>query len=134
MLCCECIFLVDLVILIILARSFARRSWKQRDDARNEWIAAVSHDVRTPLSIVVTDASNLETSPRLNEEEHARVERMVSKSQEMAALLADLNTANRLRYAMEPWMHSTCTWQRVVRRAIADIWMTRQDTYGLSLR
>ena len=127
------IFLVDLVILIILARSFARRSWKQRDDARNEWIAAVSHDVRTPLSIVVTDASNLETSPRLNEEEHARVERMVSKSQEMAALLADLNTANRLRYAMEPVDAQHVHMAAVVRRAIADHLDDAADTYGLEL-
>ena len=96
------IFLVNLIVLVALARLFARRSWKQRDDARNEWVAAVSHDVRTPLAAVVTDAANLAESPRLSAGERERAERVVAKSRETAALLADLNTANRLRYAMEP--------------------------------
>lgn len=96
------LFFADLVVLVVLARLFARRSWKQRDNARNEWVAAVSHDVRTPLATVVTDASELLESPQLNEAERVRAKRIVTKSQETAALLADLNTANRLRYAMEP--------------------------------
>ena len=96
------IFLADLIVLIALTRLYARRSWKQRDDARNEWVAAVSHDVRTPLAAVVTDAANLAESPRLSAGERERAERVVAKSRETAALLADLNTVNRLRYAMEP--------------------------------
>lgn len=96
------IFLMNLIVLVALARLFARRSWKQRDDARNEWVAAVSHDVRTPLAAVVTDAANLAESPRLSAGEREQAERVVAKSRETAALLADLNTVNRLRYAMEP--------------------------------
>lgn len=96
------LFLADLIVLVVLARLFARRSWKQRDDARNEWVAAVSHDVRTPLAAVVTDAANLAESPRLSVDERERAGRVVAKSRETAELLADLNTANRLRYAMEP--------------------------------
>lgn len=95
-------FLVDLIVLVVLARLFARRSWKQRDDARNEWVAAVSHDVRTPLAAVVADAASLAESPQLSAGDRDRAERIVAKSRETAALLADLNTANRLRYAMEP--------------------------------
>lgn len=95
-------FLADLVVLVALARGFAHRSWKQRDDARNEWVAAVSHDVRTPLAAVVADAATLAESPSLDEEGRVRASRIVVKSQETAGLLADLNSANRLRYAMEP--------------------------------
>lgn len=96
------IFVTDFAVLVALVRLFSRRSWKRRDDARNEWVAAVSHDVRTPLAAVVSDASELAESTRLDEAERVRAGRIVSKSQEAAALLADLNTANRLRYAMEP--------------------------------
>ncbi|WP_298580425.1 sensor histidine kinase KdpD [uncultured Olegusella sp.] len=96
------LFFADLSVLVVLAWLFARRSWKRRDDARNEWVAAVSHDVRTPLAAVVTDASELLESPHLDNAERVRTKRIVTKSQETAALLADLNTANRLRYSMEP--------------------------------
>ena len=96
------LFFADLSVLVVLAWLFARRSWKRRDDARNEWVAAVSHDVRTPLAAVVTDANELLESPHLDNAERVRAKRIVAKSQETAALLADLNTANRLRYSMEP--------------------------------
>lgn len=96
------LFFVDLVVLVVLARLFARRSWRQRDNARNEWVAAVSHDVRTPLAVVVADASELAGSQRLDGSDRVRAERIVAKSHETAELLSDLNTVNRLRYAMEP--------------------------------
>lgn len=96
------LFLADLAVLIVLARLFTRRSWKQRDDARNEWVAAVSHDVRTPLAAIVADASELAESPELGKAERTRAERIAAKSQETAALLSDLNTVNRLRYSMDP--------------------------------
>lgn len=96
------VFCADLIVLVALVRMLSRSSWKQRDDARNEWVAAVSHDVRTPLAVVVADAASLMESPRLGAGEKERAARIVTKSQETAALLADLNTANRLRFAMEP--------------------------------
>lgn len=96
------VFLADLVVLVVLARLFARRSWRQRDNARNEWVAAVSHDVRTPLAVVVADASELAGSQRLDGPDRARAERIVAKSRETAELLSDLNSVNRLRYSMEP--------------------------------
>lgn len=113
------VFCADLVVLVVLARMLSRSSWKQRDDARNEWVAAVSHDVRTPLAAVVTDAASLAESPRLDAGERERATRIVTKSQEMAALLADLNTANRLRFAMEPVDATDVHLAAVLRSAVA---------------
>jgi signal transduction histidine kinase len=36
---------------------------QKRDDARTKWIAGVSHDIRTPLSLVMGYANELENSP-----------------------------------------------------------------------
>lgn len=127
------IFLADLVVLVALARILARRSWRQRDDARNEWVAAVSHDVRTPLSAVVADASSLAESPGLDEAGRLRAERIVSKSRETAELLADLNTANRLRYAMEPVDARPVHLAAVVRQAVAGHMEGLADGHELEL-
>lgn len=35
-------------------------SLKERDEARSNWIAGISHDIRTPLSMVLGYASELE--------------------------------------------------------------------------
>lgn len=113
------VFLGNLIVLVALAGMFSRRSWKQRDDARNEWVAAVSHDVRTPLAVVVADAAELAESPRLDEDERRRAERIVMKTRETASLLGDLNMANRLRFAMEPTDATDVHLAAVLRTAVA---------------
>lgn len=45
---------------------------EKRDNARTEWISGVSHDIRTPLSLIMGHADSLEQSPFLGEEEKRR--------------------------------------------------------------
>lgn len=92
----------NMVVAILVARAYARRSWAERDHARREWIAAVSHDVRTPLAVALTDADTLAQDKMLGSEQRMRAERVESKVGEVASLVADLNVANQLSYAMEP--------------------------------
>lgn len=92
----------NMVVAILVARAYARRSWAERDHARREWIAAVSHDVRTPLAVALADADTLAQDKMLGSEQRMRAERVESKVGEVASLVADLNVANQLSYAMEP--------------------------------
>ena len=39
----------------------------ERDKARINWIAGISHDIRTPLAIIMGNAEELENSPELTE-------------------------------------------------------------------
>lgn len=92
----------NMVVAIVVARAYARRSWAERDHARREWIAAVSHDVRTPLSVALAEADTLAQDVTLTLESRIRAERVVAKVSEVASLVADLNVANQLSHAMEP--------------------------------
>lgn len=96
------LLIANMVVPIIVAHAYARRTWAERDHARREWIAAVSHDVRTPLAVALADADTLAQDKMLGPEQHMRAERVESKVGEVASLVADLNVANQLRYAMEP--------------------------------
>ncbi|KNZ40175.1 sensor histidine kinase [Acetobacterium bakii] len=73
-----------------------------RDQTRTEWIAGVSHDIRTPLSMVMGYASELENNPNLpaSEQDQARIIRQ--QSQRIKALISDLNLASKLEYDMQP--------------------------------
>lgn len=115
------LFCVNLVLLAVFVSALSRRSWKRRDDARNEWVAAVSHDVRTPLSAVVADASRLAEDPRLDAGARERAGRIVAKSREAADLLGDLNAVNRLRYAMEPMDAADVHVAAVLRSVVAGL-------------
>ena len=92
----------NMVVAIMVARAYARRSWAERDHARREWVAAVSHDVRTPLTVALAEADTLAHDEALNPAQRMRAERVEGKVSEVASLVADLNVANRLSYAMEP--------------------------------
>ena len=47
-----------------------QKKLQQRDETRTHWISGVSHDIRTPLSIVMGYASQLEDDDTLSQEQH----------------------------------------------------------------
>ncbi len=75
---------------------------QKKDTARTTWIAGVSHDIRTPLSLVLGYASQLEESPHLTEEEHRQAEVIRTQSLKIRQLVSDLNLASKLEYEMQP--------------------------------
>ncbi len=127
------LFCVNLVLLVVFVSALSRRSWKRRDDARNEWVAAVSHDVRTPLSAVVADAARMMEDPGLDAGARERAARIVAKSRETAGLLADLNAVNRLRYAMEPVDAEDVHVAAVLRSVVANFMDEGTGACGLEL-
>lgn len=92
----------NMVVAVAVAQAYARRGWAERDHARREWIAAVSHDVRTPLAVALADADALACDEGLGSDQHMRAARIEGKVLEVSSLVADLNVANRMSYAMEP--------------------------------
>lgn len=92
---------------------------KERDAARSQWIAAVSHDIRTPLSMVLGYAANLEDDGALPEKQRQQASLIRCKGEEMRLLIADLNLANRLEYTMEPLQIENLSPAALVRQAAA---------------
>ena len=48
------------------------RDLRKKETARANWIAGVSHDIRTPLSMVMGYAAQLADSPHLSGEERKK--------------------------------------------------------------
>lgn len=79
-----------------------RTSLEQRDSARTEWIAGVSHDIRTPLSIIVGYADELENNETLDFEGRKKAEAIKIQSMKIRQLIEDLNLTSKLEYHMQP--------------------------------
>ena len=79
-----------------------RTSLEQRDSARTEWIAGVSHDIRTPLSIIIGYADELENNETLNLKERKKAEAIKMQSMKIRQLIEDLNLTSKLEYHMQP--------------------------------
>jgi signal transduction histidine kinase len=93
---------------------------QKRDTVRTHWIAGVSHDIRTPLSVVMGYASHLEESPALPEPEREKARVIRRQSERIRALINDLNLASKLEYDMQPLRRSKFRPAELVRAAAAD--------------
>lgn len=74
----------------------------KRDNARTTWIAGVSHDIRTPLSIVMGYASQLEDDLELTQSKREQAGIIRRQSEQIKTLVSDLNLASKLEYDMQP--------------------------------
>lgn len=77
-------------------------SLQTRDEARSNWIAGISHDIRTPLSMVLGYASNLEENMDLPTEQRQQAGIIRQQSEKLRSLVNDLNLVSMLEYDMQP--------------------------------
>ena len=74
----------------------------RRDDARTNWIAGVSHDVRTPLALILGWAEQLEQDTALPAAARQKACGIRTQSEKLRALIEDLNLTSKLQYGAQP--------------------------------
>lgn len=79
-----------------------KKELARRDTARTEWIAGVSHDIRTPLSLIVGYADEMALNERLDAEVRQKAMLIRSQSFTIKKLIEDLNLTSKLTYHMQP--------------------------------
>lgn len=94
--------LINVAWIVLLAAFFTGRFMRNREQARIEWIAGISHDIRTPLSMVMGYADTLEQNGELSEEARQQAALILHQSVVMKELIADLNLTSQLEYSMQP--------------------------------
>ena len=94
---------------------------KKKDNTRAEWIRGVSHDIRTPLSMVLGYASELEDDCALplNARKQAGIIRR--ESEKMKRLIDDLNLTTKLEYALQPVHFKDVNWVETSRQAVSEV-------------
>lgn len=99
-------FLLALGSVLTLSRLFLghwfRQNQQARDAARANWINGISHDIRTPLSVVMGYAAQLEDAPGLPPHCRRQASAIRVQSQVIRDLVNDLNLTMRLDYEMQP--------------------------------
>ena len=102
---CGGIFLLALGCVLGLTYFVARRWFRQaqqvRDAARSNWINGVSHDIRTPLSMVMGYAAQVEEAEDVPPEHRRQAGIIRIQSQVIRDLVNDLNLTMRLDCEMQ---------------------------------
>lgn len=94
---------------------------KKKDNTRAEWIRGVSHDIRTPLSMVLGYASELEDDCDLPPNARKQAGIIRRESEKMKRLIDDLNLTTKLEYALQPVHFQDMDWVETSRQAVSEV-------------
>lgn len=94
---------------------------RKKDNTRAEWIRGVSHDIRTPLSMVLGYASELEDDRGLSTEARKQAGIIRRESEKMKRLIDDLNLTTKLEYARQPVQFKNVDWVETSRQAVSEV-------------
>ncbi len=94
---------------------------KKRDRTRTEWIAGVSHDIRTPLTLVLGEAAQLEADRTLGEAVRGKAGTIRVQGERIRALVSDLNLASKLTYELQPLRFQPFRPAEMLREAAAEL-------------
>lgn len=93
---------------------------QKKDLARSEWINGVSHDIRTPLSIILGYAGEMEDDNTLPSETQTQAGMIRRQAEKLRRLVADLNLASKLEYSMQPMTKALISPVELVRQVVSD--------------
>ena len=90
-----------------------------RDSARSNWTSGISHDIRTPLSVMVGYSEEL--ADTLTGEEQRKAETITAQGIKIKKLIEDLNLISSLEYDMQPAKRNDVKICPLLRRVASDI-------------
>jgi PAS domain S-box-containing protein len=90
---------------------------KQLDTLKSEFVATVSHDLRSPLTLIRGYASMLDMVGDLNEQQVSYIEKIVSGVDDMAALVNNLLDLGRIEAGVDLQLEKVSV-RQVVERAV----------------
>ena len=97
-----------------------KRNLQRKETARANWISGVSHDIRTPLSMVMGYAGQIEANESLLESERKKAQIIRRQRIKIKNLINDLNLASKLEYNMQPMDPRPVNLIAIARQSVVD--------------
>lgn len=119
-----------------VAESVNRASYviNQQNEARVNWISGVSHDIRTPLCLILGYSDKIKNQPQVNDEIVKYADIIGKNSIRIKDLISDLNLFSMLEYNMQPLELSYIRIPKLLRSFVANkINEGLEDSYSISL-
>ena len=127
------LLLSNIVVLVAVPTRIQKRRAKQREEERTEWIAGVSHDIRTPLAIVMGNAEMIAASTR-GEEVRQRAKSIESQGIRLRRLVDNLNLFGKLEFGAGKFEKKKVRIGRFLRKTLTEIMNeTEDDRYRFAL-
>ena len=106
----------------------------KKDTARADWISGISHDIRTPLSVMLGYAGEIEDNDALPPDVQKQAGLIRKHGEKLRQLIVDLNLASKLEYSMQPLQKAFISPVELSRQVISDYVNDGLDErYGIDL-
>ena len=94
----------------------------RRDTARTDWIAGVSHDIRTPLALILGWGEQLQQDGALTAAARQKAAGICTQSEKIRSLIGDLNLTSKLQYGAQPLRRKAVAVGPFLRRCAAEFY------------
>lgn len=107
---------------------------QKKDNTRAEWIRGVSHDIRTPLSIILGYACEIEDDTNLPIITRKQAKAIRKKSEKLQSLISDLNLTTKLEYSMYPLKKRSVDIVELARQVVSEFLNELPEQYHIEFR
>lgn len=106
----------------------------RQNEARADWISGVSHDIRTPLSMIMGYAGRIAGSSVADSSIKEQAEIIRNQSVKIKDLVQDLNLVSQLEYEMQPLHKEPVRVSKLLRSYVAELFNTGiSDIYSIEI-
>ena len=120
------LFLANAVILVSVPIWIQKKRAKQKEEERTEWIAGVSHDIRTPLAIALGNAEMIAATTE-SEEIKDRALRIEKQGLRLRRLVENLNLFSKLSFGYGNLEKEKIQVSRFLRKMITEMRNQTED-------
>lgn len=93
---------------------------KKQNQARANWISGVSHDIRTPLSMIMGYADRISSTLNIEENTKKQADIIKSQSVKIKNLVQDLNLVSQLNYNVQPIQERPVYFCKMIREIVVE--------------
>ena len=93
---------------------------KKQTQARANWISGVSHDIRTPLSMIMGYADRISSTLNIEENTKKQADIIKSQSVKIKNLVQDLNLVSQLNYNVQPIQEQPVYFCKMIREIVVE--------------
>ena len=106
----------------------------RQNKARANWISGVSHDIRTPLSMIMGYAQRIASDHEAGDNVRQEAVIIQGQSEKIRDLVQDLNLVSQIEYEMQPLHQQSVRLSKLLRSYTAELLNTGlPDSYSIEI-
>ena len=107
-------------ILVLIPLYIQKRVLRRKESDRTEWIAGVSHDIRTPLTLIMGHADQIRKDPQ-SEKNRIQAEIIEKQGERIRNLVTNLNVSSKLDFGLDHFENTSFKVGSKTRKILIDI-------------